>query len=93
VKLSDDEYRSIRLYMLRKLASHGYIGARHTSIDNLPKGLPGRLRGEAKDVAKDMIKEGLVLSHPTSYGVQVALNPRMMDDIKKLLESDDKKVV
>lgn len=88
MKLSDDEYRSIKLYILRKLASHGYIGARHTSIDNLPKGLPGRLRGEAKDVAKDLIKEKLLLSHPTSYGIQVALNPRMMDEIKKMLESD-----
>ena len=88
MKLSDDEYGSTKLYILRKLASHGYIGARHTSIDNLPKGLPGRLRSEAKGVARDLITEGLLLSHPTSYGIQVALNPRMMDEIKKMLEQD-----
>jgi hypothetical protein len=89
MKLSDEEYSSVRLYILRKLTIHGYIGARHTSIDNLQKGLPGKLRGEARGVAKDLIKEGLLLIHPTSYGDQVALNPRAMDRIKELLKADD----
>jgi len=85
MKLSDEAYSNIRRFILRKLVIHNIWGAKHTSYDNLQKGLPSNLRGAAKEVANKLIKEGLVLSHPTGYGLQVALNPSMAKEIKRIL--------
>lgn len=85
MKLSDDDLGRIRSHILRKLAIHNVWGAKHVSFDDLQKGLPTHLRGVAKDVAEALIREGLLLSHPTSYGLQVSLNPRRADDIKAVL--------
>lgn len=60
-------------------------GGSHTSFDNLPKGFPKHLRGFVKDVAEELIKEGLLLRKPTSYGVQVSLNVRMKKEIEESL--------
>ncbi len=85
MKLSAEDLAGIRSHILRKLAIHNVWGAKHTSLDELHKGLPQHLRGAAKDVAGALIKEGLLLSHPTSYGLQVSLNPRRADDIRAAL--------
>ena len=85
MKVSNDEVSFIRLKMLRKLLMHGVVGAKHTSPDNLQKGLPRHLMGEAKGVVKDLIKQGILLSHPTSYGMQLSLNPDKLDEDKKFL--------
>lgn len=73
--------------ILAKLYRHGYIGRRHTSIDNLPKGFPKHLRGDVKKVAKKLNKQGLILFKPTSYGIQVSLNPRRMAEIEGMIRS------
>lgn len=86
MKLSNEVYNNIRVHILRKLAIHNVWGAKHTSPDNMQKGLPQHLRGAVKDVSNDLIKEGLLLSHPTSYGLQISLNPRKADEIKSILE-------
>jgi hypothetical protein len=39
----------------------------------------------ARDVAGALIKDGLLLSHPTPYGLYVSLNPRRAEDIKTKL--------
>ncbi|VVB80791.1 Uncharacterised protein [uncultured archaeon] len=70
--------------LLRKMVYMGKWGASHTSVDNLPKGFPAHLRGEVKDVAKDLIKKGFLLSKPTSYGVEVSLNPEKKKEIEEL---------
>ena len=85
MKLSELEYNNAKRFILRKLFNHNVWCGKHTSPDNLQKGLPGHLRGAAKDIVKDMIKEGLLLSHPTSYGLQISLNPKMVIEIKKFL--------
>lgn len=87
MKLSKDEYFNIKVFILRKLIMHTVVGAKHTSPDNLQKSLPKHVRGYAKEVVVDMIKEGLLLSHPTSYGIQISLNPSKLDDIKSFLTS------
>ena len=85
MKLSNEDTLKIRLHILRKLAIHNVWGAKHTSFDELQKGLPQHLRGAAKDVAEMLIKDGMLLSHPTSYVLQVSLNPRRAEDIKAAL--------
>lgn len=76
----------IKKALLRKLFKHGYIGGRHTSFDNLPKGFPSNLVKEIKKVAKEFITEGLLIGRPTSYGLQVSLNPRKLKEIKRLIQ-------
>ena len=72
-------------FILKKMFQHGYWGAKHTSFDNLQKGLPSHARGDAKAVAKKLIKEDILLAKPTYYGLEVSLNPKKMEEILKLV--------
>ena len=49
----------IRRTLLEKLYRNGYIGGRHTAVENLPKGLPSDQKGEAKKVVKQLVREGV----------------------------------
>jgi hypothetical protein len=76
--LSDDQIKALILFKLHK---RGNWGASHTAIDNLQKGFKeadlgkhGKKRIEA--LAKDLIRQGWIIPKPTSYGLQIALNPR-----------------
>ena len=75
----------IKRGIIRKLFYLGKWGGNHTSFDNLPKGFPKELRKEVKAVAKDLIRKGILLSKPTSYGTEVSLNPRKKEDIENIL--------
>ena len=59
---------------------------KHTNIHNLPKGLPNTLRGSkgVKKAIKDLLKEGILLSKPTHYGLEVSLNPKKIREIEEL---------
>lgn len=76
--------------LLRKLLYMGKWGGSHTSFDNLPKGFPKHLRGTVKEVARELIKSGLLLMKPTSYGIEVSLNVKMKKEIEELLTAADK---
>ncbi len=75
----------LRATILHKLYRRGKWGRSHTSIDRLVKGVPKHLRGEAKDVALDLIREGLLLSKPTYYGLEVSLNPDEKSEIERII--------
>ena len=72
--------------ILRKLFRRRVIGGKHTAIEHLTKGLPKHVAGEAKNAVNDLIKEGLILSKSTSYGLQVSLNPEKIDEISRIIE-------
>ena len=76
----------IRRKLLKKLYLHKLIQHKHTSFDNLPKGFPPHVRGAVKEVAEKLIKEGLLLSKPTGYGLEVSLNHTRIQDIEKEIE-------
>jgi len=44
------------------------------------------LAGKYMDIAREMIKEGLLLSKPTAYGLQISLNPRQREKIIEIAE-------
>ena len=76
--LSDDEIKATLLFKLHK---RGNWGACHTAFDNLQKGFKesdlgkhGKKRIETN--AKNLIRQGWIIPKPTSYGSQVALNPK-----------------
>lgn len=75
----------IKKIILRKLYRHRIIGGKHTAIENLTKSLPKHIVGEAKESIKELIKEGFLLQKPTSYGLQVSLNPERIEEISRIM--------
>jgi len=71
--------------ILENLLEKNIIGEKHTAEDNAIKCLPKYLRGEAKKALKKLVREGYVLPKPTSYGIEVSLNPRRIADIRRIL--------
>jgi hypothetical protein len=71
--------------VLERMLKDTIIGGKHTAIENLEKGFPKHMRGEVEDEVHKLIKMGFILPKPTGYGMQVSLNPRMIEEIKKIL--------
>lgn len=80
------ELEQAKGFIVKKLFHHGYIGGRHTDIENLKKGLPSHFKGDCKKATKELIREDLLLSKQTSYGHHVSLNPRKREEIEKYLK-------
>lgn len=61
---------------------------KHTNINNLPKGLSNELRvsKEVKKAIEELLKERILLSKPTHYGLEVSLNPEKIREIDGLIE-------
>jgi len=76
------DYDKIKKFILRKLARKRMWMHKHTSIHNLPKGLPNKLKRskEVRKVINDLLKTEFLLSKPTNYGLEIFLN------IKKRIE-------
>jgi hypothetical protein len=75
---SDD---AIKAGILFKLHRRGNWRVSHTAFDNLGKGWKDSDLGKhdikrVNKLAKELIREGWILPKPTSYGLQVSLNPR-----------------
>lgn len=87
-ELTDEEIKS---HILFKLHWKKYWGGRHTALESVKKGIPKHLGGRYVDVAKELIKEGLLLSKPTSYGLQISLNPKLREEIIERAEKFAKK--
>ena len=61
---------------------------KHTNIHNLPKELSNELR-VSKDVKKaieELLKEQILLSKPTHYGLEISLNPKKTREIEELID-------
>ena len=67
--------------ILTKMLYEHYIGGKHTSEDNIPKGFPKHERGDVKKALKHLIREGYINPKITSYGLEVSLNPRKIIEI------------
>lgn len=68
------------------------IGGKHTAVENLVKGLPKHIVGQAKETVSDLMKQGFLTVKPTSYGVQVSLNPEIIDEIMNLIEENEEEI-
>ncbi len=81
----------VEVRILLKLHKRGKWGAAHTSLDNIKKGwnirdLDKEGLKKVDKSTKEMIRKGLILSKPTSYGLEISLNPRFSQEIKALLQ-------
>ena len=61
---------------------------KHTNINNLPKGLSNQLRvsKEVKKAVEELLKEQILLSKPTQYGLEISLNPKKIREIEIYVE-------
>lgn len=87
-EVTDEEIKS---HILFKLHWKKYWGGRHTALESVKKGIPKHLGGRYVDMAKELIKERLLLSKPTSYGLQISLNPKLREEIIEKAERFVKK--
>ncbi|MBI4451622.1 hypothetical protein HY642_06630 [Candidatus Woesearchaeota archaeon] len=72
--------------ILRKLFRRRIIGGKHTAFEHITAGIPKDMHGSAKNAAEELIKQGLILTKPTSYGLQISLNPERIAEIIKIIE-------
>ena len=83
-----DEKKEIKRFILRKLVRHRIWMHKHTSIHNLPKGLPDYLRNRkgVKKSIEELLKQEFLLSKPTNYGLEVSLNIKKKKEIERFIE-------
>ncbi len=84
--MSEVTDEKIKSHILFKLHWKKYWGGRHTAIESVKKGIPKHLAGKYLDMVKELIKEGLILTKPTSYGLQISLNSKERDRIIEIVE-------
>ncbi|HSA98416.1 MAG TPA: hypothetical protein VLF17_04995 [Candidatus Nitrosotenuis sp.] len=77
--------QTISAFILEKMYRNRVIGGRHISLEDLRTGCPSHERGNIERTLKKLVKENLIVQHPTSYGMQYALNPQRIDEIMKIL--------
>ena len=82
MKIEDDKIKATILYHLRRKK---VIGGVHTSVDTLKKGFPSHLGKNIEKIAKQLIKEGFIVTKPTSYGLQVSLNKERLKEIEEFI--------
>jgi len=80
----------IRAKLLFALARHRKWGESHTSYENMLRQFRSEALGKAglknvKNLADDLIKKGFIIKKPTNYGLQVSLNPKKAQEIKKII--------
>ncbi len=80
---TEEEVKATILYHLRRKK---VIGGVHTHFDTLKKGFPSHLGREVNDAAKQLIKEGLIITKPAPYGLQVSLNKNKLKEIEEFIK-------
>jgi len=79
----EDNIKATLLYHLRRKK---VIGGVHTPFDTLKKGFPSHLRGDIDKIAQELIKKGLLITKPASYGLQVSLNKERISEIEDFIK-------
>ena len=74
-----------RAWIPFKLLRHRHCGGKHTSFDNLSKDQPKNVSKQIKETCKEMIKNDLILSKPTNYGLEISLNPRRKKEMIEIV--------
>lgn len=66
-------------------------GGKHTALESVKKGIKPHLAGRYLSMAKELIREGLIVPKPTSYGLHISLNTNRKDEILERAERFAKK--
>lgn len=83
-----DAETQIKHFILKKLVRHRMWMHKHTSIHNLPKGLPDHFRQkkEVRKAIEELIKSDFLLKKPTHYGLEISLNIKNKKQIEEFIE-------
>ncbi len=83
-----DEKLVIKRFIVRKLYRKRMWLHKHTNINNLPKGLPNKLRDskQVKKAIEELLKAEILLAKPTHYGLEVSLNPKKTKEIEEVVD-------
>lgn len=81
---------SVKARLLYALARKRKWGESHTDYENLFKqfkssSLSKDVMKSVREIAEELIRDGYIIKKPTSYGLQVSLNPAFSIQIKKLI--------
>ena len=79
----EDKIAATILYHLRRKK---VLGGVHTHYDTLNKGFPSHLGKDVNKIAKQLIKQGWILTKPTTYGLQVSLNKDALSEIDTFIK-------
>ncbi len=77
---------TIKATILYNLRRRKVLGGVHTHFDTVTKGFPSHLGKDIKKMCKDLIKKRWILTKPTSYGLQIALNKDHLPEIEKFIK-------
>lgn len=88
--MDENLYNHIKGLILIKLMNRNMWEHKHTSINNISKGLDPQLKGtrEMKRAINDMIKEGWLHPKPTHYGLELSLNIKKKKNIEDFIEKN-----
>ena len=78
----EEKIKATILYHLRRKK---VIGGVHTHFDTLRRGFPSHLGKDIKKIAKQLIKQGLLITKPTSYGLEISLNKNRLREIEDFI--------
>lgn len=84
--ISDEQ---IAATILHKLARKDKWGGAHISSDKVSRWIALKIRNDGKRVGKVMkrlINRGFIIPKPTSYGMQISLNPHMSKVILQMID-------
>ena len=87
----DNDY--IRAKLLFALARKRKWGESHTAYENMFRQFKSESLGKegmklATKIAEELMREGFIIKKPAHYGLQVSLNPRKSQEIKKLIKDN-----
>jgi len=81
----DIEEEKIKATILYNLRRKRVIGNVHTHFDTLKRGFPSHIGKDIEKIARQLIKDGWILTKPTSYGLQVSLNKVKLKEIEEFI--------
>lgn len=79
------ELNDYHIQIVRNLLHRRYFGKKHCHRETALGRLLHEDGKQANKALDELIKNGLVLSHPTSYGNQVSLNPKRLKEIREII--------
>jgi len=77
--------------LLFALARKRKWGESHTAYEHMFRQFKSEMLGKegmklATKAAEELVKKGFIIKKATHYGLQVSLNPRMSQEIKKIIK-------
>ncbi len=82
-------FKTAQAQILERLRAGGNIGGKHTARERALKGLEEPEREVAQAALEALVRKGLVVKKPTNYGDQISLNVDRMDDVGRVINSEE----